>query len=145
MSRGPRSAKSGHCGVIHHFASTKEEGLSSRLSGCGPKNRKWRPSRGKKRVVWRIALTVSCKARFDSENEKHLKLALIFGLNTTPRLELEQVLRAMIDRLGNIDLAGCTRGFHAGRHIHSVPPHVVDEFSATHYTGNDWAGVQTHA
>jgi putative ABC transport system substrate-binding protein len=37
-----------------------------------------------KSVVWRIALAVSCKARFDSEEEEHLKPTLIFGLKHYP-------------------------------------------------------------
>jgi hypothetical protein len=92
-----------------------------------------------------MAFAVPRKARFNSEEEEHLQPTLILGFDTASRPEVEQVLRAMIDRLGNVDLAGCTRRFHAGCHIYGVPPHVVNEFSATHYTSNHGAGVETYA
>src|SRR5262245_38019874 len=111
----------------------------------GAQQGKWRPSGGNKRLVWHVALAVPREARFNSAEEEHLEPTLVLCLDTAAWLEVKQVLCAMIDRFGNIDFAGCTRGFHAGCDVNSVSPHVVNEFSATHYAGNDRAGVQTDA
>src|SRR6516164_1514187 len=128
-----------------HTLRLRERELAPGSAGLdrGAQQGKWRPSGGKKRLVWHMALAVPREARFNSAEEEHLEPTLVLRLDTTARLEVKKVLRAMIDRLGNIDLAGCTRGFHAGCDVHSVSPHVVNEFSATHYASNDRAGVQT--
>jgi hypothetical protein len=46
-------------------------------------------------------------------------------------LEFEQILGAMVDRIGNIDPAGSTRGFHSSRHVHRIAPYVVDDLRST--------------